>query len=226
MSVTLLCRLGFWQISRGQTKQAQVQAFENGPLMAPLENLLMDEPLPPRFTPVILTGRFLNDRTFLLDNKINNGRVGYHVLTPFQLKNGLILLVDRGWVALTGSRSQLPTILPISGEVTIEGYLNFAYLNPLIKDLIENNEVKWPLRIQQVDLKALSSLLGENVFPMLVNFKAPCLYSFEVPPFQSEEFPPERHFGYAFQWFSLALTLSILYIWFLFRQSRSGSKIA
>ena len=110
--------------------------------------------------------------------------------------------------------------------VGIDGYLNFAYLNPLIKDLIENNEVKWPLRIQQVDLKALSSLLGENVFPMLVNFKAPCLYSFEVPPFQSEEFPPERHFGYAFQWFSLALTLSILYIWFLFRQSRSGSKIA
>ena len=53
-------------------------------------------------------GHFRPDRQFLLDNRSHAGEPGYEVLTPLELADGRALLVDRGWVAFTGSRAHLP----------------------------------------------------------------------------------------------------------------------
>lgn len=212
IAVTLLCCLGVWQISRGLAKSHQLEQWESKHSASPLKNhdLLIDSSIE-RYTPVQLTGYFINDHTVLLDNKTNSGRVGYHVITPLCFSNEKCILVDRGWVPLTRSRELLPTIPPILGKLTIEGYLDFAYRNPLIKQSIENNEIKWPLRVQQIDIKEIAALLDRNIFPMLVKFKEPSLHSFEIPPFKGIWLSPERHYGYAVQWFLLAITLAVLY---------------
>lgn len=216
MGTTLLCALGFWQISRGHEKQALLDQWQSGLQSSPLSNdLLKQDPLPNRYSPVKLTGTFINEQTFLLDNKINNGRVGYHVITPFLISPTQILLVDRGWIPLVGNRDNIPQIPPILGQVTIEGYLDFAYRNPLIKHMIENDESQWPLRIQHVDLDALQGFFKETLFPMLVKFREHKLKVESV-----NGFTPERHYAYAFQWFSLALTLCGLSIWFYCRRIR------
>ena len=38
-------------------------------------------------------------RQILIDNKVHDGRAGYHVVTPLVLADGRVVLVDRGWIA-------------------------------------------------------------------------------------------------------------------------------
>lgn len=223
IGVTLLCSLGYWQLSRGHQKQQLLSQWEqSGQSTTLYEHDLTEPHSQMRYAPVKLTGHFMNEHTILLDNKTNNGRPGYHVITPLALKNNKIVLIDRGWVPLERSRQILPSIPAILGEVTIEGYLDFAYRNPFIHQAIENDEITWPLRVQELDWSQMASLLNKTIFPMLVKFKYPSAYSFEIPPAKGEWLSPQRHYGYACQWFLLAFTLASLYSLFYFRHFRRG----
>ncbi len=48
---------------------------------------------------VAAEGVFDAARQILIDNKIDEGRAGYHVVTPLVLRDGRAVLVDRGWIA-------------------------------------------------------------------------------------------------------------------------------
>ena len=56
---------------------------------------------------VSVSGRYLADAGVLLRNRPVDGTPAYHVLVPFQVDGGAVLVVDRGWVALgsTGTTS-------------------------------------------------------------------------------------------------------------------------
>ncbi|MFE0058132.1 SURF1 family protein, partial [Streptomyces sp. NPDC059003] len=50
--------------------------------------------------------------------------VGFHVLTPFVLTDGKVLLVNRGWIPANGPQTAFPKIpAPPRGEVTVTGRL-------------------------------------------------------------------------------------------------------
>ncbi|WP_455432311.1 SURF1 family protein, partial [Streptomyces lasiicapitis] len=50
--------------------------------------------------------------------------VGFHVLTPFVLDDGKVLLVNRGWIPADGPQTAFPKIpAPPRGEVTVTGRL-------------------------------------------------------------------------------------------------------
>jgi len=228
VGVTLLCRLGYWQLSRGQEKQHLLALWETqAEKTAITSQALLTSPSQTRleawrYSPISLMGSFLNEYTILLDNKTNQGRPGYHVISPLTLNEHTVILVDRGWIPLSQKRTQLPRIPPIMGEVPIEGYLDFAYRNPFVHQPIESNDLKWPLRVQQLDFDSIATLLGKSVVPMLVKLNKPSAISFEIPPARGEWLSPERHYGYACQWFLLALTLGGLYSLYYFRHFRQG----
>jgi surfeit locus 1 family protein len=222
MTTTLLCSLGFWQLSRAHQKEMILAALSEQQDDIPLSaaNLLQQGDLSLlRYRQVKLKGIFLNNHTILLDNKINNGRVGYHVLVPFALDNQTITLVNRGWIPLGASRAAAVTIPPIKGEVTIEGYLDFAYRNPFIKETLETHSIEWPLRMQQLDLDLLHSLIGKKILKMLVTLDNNSPYVFVASSKPGTSMPPSRHIGYAVQWFSLAATLLACYF---FRHKLKG----
>ena len=102
-------RLGNWQWQRGVHRQAEWDAFARGADKAmPLDSRGMADV--PRFQRIILSGEFDPAHQFLLDNRTHDGRPGYEVLTPLHRSDGRIVLVDRGWVAFTGSRQKLPDV--------------------------------------------------------------------------------------------------------------------
>jgi surfeit locus 1 family protein len=209
--VTLLCRLGFWQLSRAQQKEELLITFENNASQVAMsaEELLQTtlSPQTLRYFGVKLHGHFLNDKNILLDNKTNDGQIGYHVLTPFALDSQTIILVNRGFIPIGRTRASLPSISPILGEVTIEGYLDFAYRNPFIKRSLETHSIEWPLRIQALDLNLLQDLIGKKLYTMLVILHNDSTYGF-IPPKQPKAWmTPSKHRGYAVQWFLLAATL-------------------
>ncbi len=66
----------------------------------------------PRFQRVSVKGRLDPDHQFLLDNRTNEGRPGYEVLTPLYLDAAErdVILVDRGWIPFSGFRDKLPDV--------------------------------------------------------------------------------------------------------------------
>lgn len=217
LGITLLCSLGFWQLMRAEQKAALQSKAAHASLQAPLDQaelLAKSSDLPSlRYLPVRLKGTFLHQYSILLDNKINNGQVGYHLVTPVALTDQKWLLVDRGFIPLGPSRAHLPQIPPSIGEVTIEGYLDFSYRNPFISNPLETQEIKWPLRMQHIDTHLLSTLWHKEVYPMLVvlNLK---------PPASGAWLSPQKHKGYAVQWFGLGLTLLLFYVFSQLRRAK------
>ena len=105
--VTLLClltfpvlmALGFWQLDRAEQKRAREAALDavrtQPPATLPGTDLAAIE----EQRRLLLQGHYLTGRNWLLDNRQRDGQVGYEVITPFELSDGRILLVNRGWVA-------------------------------------------------------------------------------------------------------------------------------
>lgn len=129
--IPTMIRLGFWQMDRYEERSARnrlvAEALDAEPvpvqrLVSPGHAVTREE----RYRTVTATGRFDTDREVVVRRRTNSDdEVGYHVLTPFVLKDGRILLVNRGWIPSDGpSQTTFPDIPPPpSGEVTITGRL-------------------------------------------------------------------------------------------------------
>ncbi|MFK0571320.1 SURF1 family protein [Endozoicomonas sp.] len=204
----ILMVLGFWQLSRYEQKLVLEQAYESRHDLAPVtisQAQLHDDPL---FLPVTVSGRFDPDRYFLLDNQVYQGEAGYELFMPLLTDEGEWLLINRGWIP-AGDREQLPEVRTDPGHLVLTG---FAY-HPLGKPFMLTEDIwedGWPKRIQALDQLRMSEAIESTTpdFFLILNNGQP----------QAEQVRPvvvnlksEKHFGYAFQWFAMALVLLVLY---------------
>ncbi|MYW66616.1 SURF1 family protein [Streptomyces sp. SID8379] len=128
--IPTMIRLGIWQMHRHDERAARNQlvtdALKAKPV--PVEDLAAvghTVTSSERYRTVTAKGRFDTDDEVVVRRRVNsNDEVGYHVLTPFVLKDGKVLLVNRGWVADSGNQTTYPKVpAPPSGEVTVRGRL-------------------------------------------------------------------------------------------------------
>lgn len=205
----LLVSLGFWQLSRAEEKRGILETVAQRQAMAPVlaETLDALSPAQRQYRQVILNGAWL-DQSFLLDNQVQHGHVGYQVLSVVALPSGGHVLVNRGWIPMSADR-RVPTVLPPVSEHHAQGelYLGDGWL----KDESLYAEPGWPKRIQRIHLPALSRELGVTLSPYLIRLSAdsPGALSVEWPAVNVQ---PEKHIGYAVQWFAMAFALVIFYL--------------
>ena|SRR3990167_610418 len=201
--------LGFWQLSRAEQKERLLNSYADRIKQTKLTVSALNPNQDLRFYQVILKGRFDNQRTLLLDNKIFHGQIGYEVYTPFKVI-GLtsLILVDRGFIPLGKNRAELPIIPSISGIVTITGMLNQA---PKYIEWSQMSDAKSASleRVQYINLKKLAALFNHPLFPYVVTLTPHHEAAFAIE-WQILTMGPERHRGYALQWFALALTLLVI----------------
>lgn len=218
--ILLFSSLGVWQLTRSHQKQLLLKSFAERTAQAPIgiDKLNMQEDL--RFYRAKLTGRFDNQHSLLLDNKIFHGRVGYELYTPFKA-DGIDqpILVDRGFIPLGQNRRTLPGIHTVIGNVNIVGMLNLPPRYLALGKMTETIEPQWPLRVEFIHLHDLGSLLNTPLYPYVLSLEPnhPAAYAIE---WQIFTMLPERHVGYAVQWFALALTLLILFVVLNVKRSR------
>ena len=212
----LLLALGTWQVDRAGEKQALFDDFAAGGEAVALEAKSRGLEELRRYAPVRATGRYLPDRQFLLDNMVEGGQAGYRVITPLLIAEGHAVLVDRGWVPRDFSTSVPPSIEVDGTPRTVAGQLDHLPRPGIALD--SRAEPGWPKVVQFPTLAELSGWLGLDVVPglLLLDPDAPDGYRRAWRP---SDFGPERHIGYAFQWFALAATLVILYFAWSFRKS-------
>lgn len=205
----LLSKLGLWQLDRADEKRqllAVYQQQENIPAR-PLSSIIGGTLSP--YQKVIVKGVFDKEKYWLLDNKNREGQVGYEVLMPL-ITDSQTLLVNRGWVKALPLREQLPTFTTPEVPVSIEGYVAKPSKNPLINHGKSDLSLLWPKRVLSLDLAQAETALGKPLLPWVVriNDESPGAFVTQWPVISTK---PEKHRGYALQWFSMALVLLVLY---------------
>ena len=215
--VALMVWLGLWQLQRAEEKAALATAFTQRQAQRPaLLSALWDEPPAAlAYVPVRLTGTFLQDEYFLLDNRISGGRFGYEVLGILQLDDDSgTVLVNRGWIAGDPSRRELPEVPRVAGQVNLTGHV---YVAPGAPYLLAEQQLQagWPKRIQAVEMDKLKppimAVTPGTVFPYPVRIDADGTGALRVD-WKVVNVSPQKHQGYALQWFTMAAVLFVFYV--------------
>ncbi|PFG58364.1 cytochrome oxidase assembly protein ShyY1 [Vibrio sp. ES.051] len=219
---SLLVKLGFWQLERGEEKQALEQAIlaradnayqrlgvvleendwrEGSIIGTKVKADVIPEPLP----------------VILLDNQTYQGSVGYLAFQVVSIveEPSTYALLELGFVEGTSDRSLLPKVTKLDAPTFITGRLYRKSANPLSSELMP--EVGDAIRVQNLNIAQLNQLLNIELMPAVLqpdNLKNwPYDFPWNPLPLNSA-----KHFGYSIQWFSMAgvfllLTLIVFVRW-------------
>jgi cytochrome oxidase assembly protein ShyY1 len=202
------CMLGAWQFQRRAEARAEIDVVESNydREAAPVDEVLAsldsyDETQ--KWTPVLLEGRYLIDDQLLVRNRPRGGQPGFEVLTPFQLRDGGVFIVDRGWVPV-GSRQDAPDVVPQApeGEVTVVARLKAG------EPAIPGREAPaGSNQVPSIELGLIAERLGLPVYTGAYGLLAsddPAPAS--APATTGKPEPDEGpHLSYALQWYVFAI---------------------
>ena len=211
VAVVIMFALGYWQLQRAEVKEvrlAQIKQRKQSSPFAPSDLLARGAEQDIRDFPITTQGYFQREHYFLRDNSVQRGKVGYEVIVPFVSESGL-LLVNLGWVAGREYREQLPVVSIAEGMLQIEGIVSLPSLNPMVAETAVADNA-WPKRIQQVDLEVMAKLLNKPLLPMVVLLDPSSPIGFERN-WQAVVMAPEKHLGYAVQWFALGIAALLVF---------------
>ncbi|PWF47885.1 SURF1 family protein [Massilia glaciei] len=219
--VALGIALGQWQDRRAAGKIAMQEQLAARAQEAPL--LLGPQPVAaPTFQRVRVRGSFVQDWPVFLDNRPQGGRAGFYLLMPLRIAGSdLHVLVARGWLPRhAGEYGRLPPFDTPAGEVTLEGVakesmgkvMQLGTPTPLAPKSI----------VQNVSVGQFAASSGLKLQPFFIEQTDPARPGEQlVRDWPAPALGADKHKGYAFQWYALAL-MALLF--FVITGFRRGSK--
>lgn len=220
LCIAVFCALGRWQWQRMHEKQAMLDAVAaviEKRAARPLA-FAADGARSSSYDWASGRGEFMDTAPWLLDNQQRQGQPGVRVFRAFKAEGlAMPLLVEMGWLPLAANREmpELPT--PPAGEVRLSGLL----LPPPSQGLIKGAPMMTGAGylVIGVDMAAVARTLAvAEVAPRILR-PDPALplghaRDLDILP---NTLPPERHLGYAVQWFALALAVLLIALILTFR---------
>jgi len=207
-----LVRLGMWQLHRAEQGASIYEQFDRETQLPALDSSSLNGHLDDvRFRWIELQGKYLSSRQFLLDSMTYEGQAGYHVLTPFAVNDGVSwVLVNRGWVLADPDRRVLPEVSVSEIPRVIRGMAE-SLPQPGLSLSTPMNLMPWPQVVLFPSFEELEIRFEQSLIPyqLLLDSNLPDGFSREWKP---RALPPERHIGYAIQWFSFAGVLAFMVI--------------
>lgn len=212
--IALTLALGRWQVGRGEEKAARQSLLEARGREAPVTLAGASGPAEALlYRRVRARGTWIADGQIFIDNQVDQGRAGFHVITPLRLAGSPeAVLVNRGWIARGPGYPQPPVVAVPGGEVEAQG---IAALPPrrvleLSSETIAGNV--W----QNLSIARYEERMRVRLVPVVVVADPPSTGLVAVR--ERPGFGVEKHREYALTWFSLAATAAVLWIVFSFRR--------
>jgi cytochrome oxidase assembly protein ShyY1 len=204
--------LGNWQSRRAEEKQnlANEQALQAA--LPPLDmQLLGESAAPANFRAVQVMGSFLSQWPIYIDNRPYQGQAGFYLLMPFKIKeSGKIIIIMRGWLPRdTQDRQKLPITPTPQGIVKLEGIIRpsvghvmqLGSEQALLAGVIRQN-------FEVAELSKASGLQLENIIVEQTSDSSDGL----TRDWPQPSLGMDKHRGYAFQWYGLAVTALLFFI--------------
>jgi surfeit locus 1 family protein len=209
LTVVVTVSLGRWQVHRAEEKRVLQQMLTERQSLPPLLLTGLEQKGDDLwFRRLVAAGTFEASKEILLDNKVEDGQVGYYVLTPLAISGTRrYVLVNRGWAGRTQDYPKPPDIKIPTARVSIEGYGSMP-----VKRFLE-------LSSQVVEGKVWENLTFEryreatqlDILPIIIeqtNDTGDGLKHIRQRP----DTGISTHEGYAFQWFALCAAVILTYI--------------
>lgn len=206
----LLVFLGFWQLSRGEKKQQLLASYAERRLAAPINTDQLTVIADPAFRRVHLHGQFDAEHSLLMDNRTRDGKVGVELLQPFQDQaSGLWLWVNRGWLPWPDRRT--PPVFTTPSQLQDLDASVYVAPGETFQLHADPSNAAWPRLITALVPAHLWEELGRRGFAYEVREEAgPTAYQTDWPVVAMG---PEKHLGYAVQWFAMAAALFGLFLY-------------
>lgn len=160
--------------------------------------------------PVELTGRYLADKSVLVRNRPLNGQPGFLQVVPFELSDGTVVAVERGWLA-AGEQYQVPDDVPLPANSfqTVIGRTRAA--EPTLNRTAPDGQ------LATINISSLVAAEGieQKVFKRLyVRMTSESEAQTIVPKrLEKPQLGEGNHLSYALQWILFALMSAAALIW-------------
>lgn len=211
--------LGRWQLNRAAQKQALLDQQSRLQTDAAPQSLAeLSRQSTRELAWVEGRGEFATTPDLLLDNQRRGDVVGVRIYRVFEPNGGRALLVDLGWLPLPPDRS-LPALAPITGGQVVRGLLTLPPAGGIALGPAYAPTTPKQWLLTRIDLAALSKALRVELAPRVLrldpHLQIGYLRDLEL---LANTLPPERHRGYAVQWFGLAFATLITALLLSFRR--------
>lgn len=221
LMLPLMVSLGFWQLDRAEEKRALLQVFAERSAAPPLAAEQLPDIAEPVYRHVRLRGRFDAAHSVLLDNSVRDGQAGVELIQPFHDQSSdLWLWVNRGWLPWP-DRRQAPAFDTPGDTLNLDGRIyappgSTFHLQP------DPASERWPRLLTSLDPPALWRQLQREGFTYEVRvMPGPAALRTD---WQVVTMGPEKHVGYAVQWFAMATVLAGIYLFLGWRRKAVNSK--
>jgi surfeit locus 1 family protein len=202
--VAVLTSLGFWQLRRMEEKRVYLDQIEARIGNAPIALPALPEEGPHKFQAVVVDGRFTGEALEVLSGQ-KGGSPGVLVIEAFALADGRRILVQRGFIEEEARGLPRP-----SHEARVEGNLHWPQDTNSFTPPPDQKTGLWFAR----DVAAMAVALKTE--PTLIVAREPTGDGIAPVPVDTSGIPND-HWGYAIQWFLLAVTWAGMTVFLLWR---------
>lgn len=218
--------LGLWQLERRAFKQDLLDA-QSRALQAPAHTVAVALASSDAVSRVAGCGHWQGP-VLVLDNQQMDGRAGHRSFQPWRSEDGALVLVEQGWRAWSADR-QLPVTAPGRGPQCLQGLL----LPAPSPGLRAGQDAPQPLPgngwlLTRLEGPGLQVLLGGAIQPaagVILRPQQPLQPGYRLPEqLLPNTLSPDKHLGYAVQWFAMATTVLLLALILSVRHLRGGRR--
>lgn len=204
--------LGTWQMGRAEFKRGLQAEFESRSRerTVMLDATRRTDDL--RFRRALAVGRWHEAGPVFVDNRVHEGRAGFHLLAPFMLDQGGIVLVQRGWVARDAAYPRAPAIAPAQGASRIAGVLEVPGGRFIEWTATPAQGNVW----QNLTIERYRAATGLDVLPFVLVEDTPPAGIAPTPVLPDAG--ADKHTEYMWTWYSLCATVLTLWVLMNFKR--------